>query len=88
MTKIMKKMEWYSRRTYMRNASILIQFAVGDKLYPERNRIVIQTYEPNIALIKYGIVEEVPPGEVYSLALHAAAQMPCEVEILIKHSTL
>lgn len=90
MTKIMKEVKRHGWRSYMRNTGALVQLAVGNKLHPESNRIVIQTHEANIAFIEFGLIKAALiratlTGNIYSLTLHAASQTGREVKVLTKH---
>ena len=76
----MKEMKRHGRRSDMRNAGALIQFAVGDELHPEGDWIVIKAHEANIALIELGLVESVLSGKIQPLALHAPPQQFREIE--------
>ena len=86
MAKIMKEVKRHGRRSYMRDAGALIQFAVGNKLNPEGDRIVIQAHEANIALIEIGLIESVLTGKINPLALHAQPKRDREIVVLSEQS--
>ncbi|MCU1249482.1 MAG: hypothetical protein JWQ49_2511 [Edaphobacter sp.] len=73
----------------MRNAGALVQFAVGNKLNPENNRIVIETHEGNITLIKLGSSSRFALiGKIYCLTMHAVSETEGEAQVLTEHIAL
>src|ERR1035438_7095751 len=70
MAEVVEQVNGHRRKSDTRDITTFIQFAVGEELNPKGNRIVVEAYEADIALIERRLIQFVRGGESQTLTLH------------------
>ena len=85
-TKVVVELHPAGRTAYVRDVGSSIEEAVGDKLGPKPDRILVHTHDTDVAQDEVALLKPVgagPRGELKTLRLHPSAQLDGKVVVVV-----